>query len=305
MVVTGHVYFSAWDWHPSVVVGCLALLLGYGIVLRFRLTAHAWWWAAGVLTLLLALVSPLDGLGDSYLFSAHMLQHLTLTLLVPPLLLLGIPAQPLRRFLKKQPWLSRLERVLTQPVVAWVLAVGVMWVWHIPALYDATLQSETIHVGEHFCFLVTATIFWWPILTPLPERRCRNLPGMLYLVAASITNAVLGILLTFAPPDFYPSYVNPVDRLGILNQIKLDGGLSRVFDQQLGGMFMWVLGALGYLFGVFVLMARMYSQSVAESYARAMHEELNIEVETEAPAEQEVALKNPEFRAPNSELQGT
>jgi putative membrane protein len=252
---TGRVLLTAWDGDPSVVIGCCALVVGYLAALRFRYSPLIPRFVAGVGILGLALVSPIDTLGDRYLFSAHMLQHLLLVLIVPPLLILGIPAALWRRWLR-WPGVDRAERLLGQPVFAWGLAVGTLWLWHLPALYEAALEHEAIHIGQHLTFLVTATIFWWPVLTPVAERRLAAAPTLLYLLAAAAANTLLGILLTFAPAGLYPAYRRPVDLLGLLPLIRQDWGLTPTADQQLGGLIMWVPGGLVFLGVVLATLVR-------------------------------------------------
>jgi putative membrane protein len=241
-----HALLTAWAWDPGVVIGCAALLVGYLAALRFRYTPQIPRYVAGVVILGLALVSPLDILGDMYLFSAHMLQHMLLILVVPPLLILGIPATVWRRGLGL-PGVARAELVLSQPLFAWLLAVGTLWLWHLPALYQAALEREPVHIGQHLSFLVTATIFWWPVLTPVRERRLAVPPTLLYLLAGAAANTLLGILLTFAPAGLYPAYRRPVDLLGLLPLIRQEWGLTPTADQQLGGLLMWVPGGLIFL----------------------------------------------------------
>jgi cytochrome c oxidase assembly factor CtaG len=168
-MTTLHLLMTAWNWYPSVVVGCIGLLAVYLAAARPLSAAHTSCYAAGVLVILLALVSPIDPLSDNYLFSVHMIQHLLLDLIAPPLLLLGIPASLARRLLA-HPRIARLERGLSRPAVAWTLGIGTLWVWHLPVLYNAALANENIHIAEHLCFMVTGTIFFWPVLCPLPER---------------------------------------------------------------------------------------------------------------------------------------
>lgn len=251
---------STWHWHPSVLLGCLALLLAY---LAARRRAGGWqgWrvaaFAAGTATLLLALVSPLDGLGDSYLFSAHMLQHLLLLQIVPPLLLLGLPPAPIERLLRR-PALAAAERALGQPLAAWLLGSGAVWAWHLPSLYNAALASEPVHIAEHLCFLATATIFWWPVLAPGGWARLGTLPALLYLFAAAASSSALGILLAATPPGMYPAYLRPADRLGILPLLRDGWGLTPSADQQLGGLLMWIAGGLLYLGAMLGVLARWY-----------------------------------------------
>jgi len=157
----------AWDPDLSVLIGCGALLAAYWSAHRGDLS-RAGWFIVGVVTMLFALISPLDTLGDEYRFSAHMLQHLLLELAVPPLLLLGITPRLARVVIDCRP-LGWIERILGNPLVAWTLGIAKLALWHQPWLFDAALANEYIHILEHLCFMVTATIFWRAILAPLPQ----------------------------------------------------------------------------------------------------------------------------------------
>src|SRR5438105_1980742 len=130
-MTTWQLLTTAWDWEPSVLLGCGVLVAGYLWTLRRRTTWAAGLFIAGVLVLLVALVSPLDTLGDTYLFSMHMGQHLLLVLVVPPLMLLGVPAWLWERILAS-PTISKTEKVLRQPFVAWGLGTATLWAWHLP-----------------------------------------------------------------------------------------------------------------------------------------------------------------------------
>ena len=239
-------FVSAWDWDPTVIAGCAVLLLAYFASLRFQFSKVAWYFVAGITVLLLALVSPLDTLGDSYLFSAHMLQHILLILIVPPLLLMGMPPELAQRILR-HPFAGRVERVLSKPVLAWTLGIGTMWLWHWPPLYNAALANESIHIGEHLMFLVTATIFWWPVLSPIEESRLAPLGAVIYVFGGCVAHSVLAILLTFAPLGLYPAYLQPADTLNILPLLRGRWGLTPRDDQQWGGLLMWVPACLEYL----------------------------------------------------------
>jgi putative membrane protein len=257
-MTTRQLLISAWHWHPSVLLGCAALLIGYGAALRLRFTSRAALYVGGLLLLLVALLSPLHELGDRYLFSAHMLQHLLLLLLVPPLLLLGLPPALIRSALRWPP-LRKIERSLGQPLVAWTIGNGTMWLWHLPALYDAALTYEAIHIVEHLCFLVSATLFWWPVIVPDEAARLQPLAALLYLFAAMIASGLLGMILTFAAPGLYPAYLNPPDPFNLLPLIRGSWGLTPPVDQQLGGLLMWVPGSFVYLFAILITLARWYS----------------------------------------------
>lgn len=251
-MTTGHLLLTAWDFDPSVVAGCVLLIALYW----WRVPRGAWWrrlsYAAGIGILFLALESPLDTLSDTYLFSAHMAQHLFLILIVPPLLLFGIPEEEARRWLR-HPLVRRAERILGRPAVAWFAGMGTMTIWHLPALYDLAVAHETVHIFEHLSFLVTACIFWWPVMSPLPERRLAPVAAIFYLFAAVAENSALGILITFLPVGFYHSYLHPADPLGALHLIRDRWGLSTAVDQRLGGLLMWIPGCSVYFIAILLI----------------------------------------------------
>lgn len=249
---------SLWDWEPTVLLGCAALLLGYIGLTRRQPSRQAVWFAAGVLGIVVAQCSPLDVLGDTYLFSAHMLQHMLLVLIVPPLLILGIPAWLVERWLRN-PTVARVERIARQPAVAGLLGIGTVYLWHAPPLYNATLAHTGVHVMEHLSFLVTGTIFWWPVCAPRAASRLPSLAAALYLFAAAVASSALGIILTFAAPGLYPAYLHPADPRGVLALVRDGWGLDPATDQQVGGLCMWVLGGLIYLGAILMTLARWYA----------------------------------------------
>jgi len=256
-MTTTDLLLSAWDWEPSVVAGCAALAVAYLVLVRRRTARRTILFLCGTLLLLIDLVSPLDTLGDSYLFSVHVLQHFLLALIIPPLWLLGMPRKLVETVLRR-PRIERLERILARPAVAWPLGVGAMLVWHIPLLFNAALASDPLHIFQHLSFLATGTIFWWPILCPMTERRLPALPAIAYLFSACTACSLLGAVLTFSPPGAYPAYLHPEDSLGILPLIRNAWGIDAAGDQQLGGMLMWVPGCLVYLTAILASVARWY-----------------------------------------------
>jgi putative membrane protein len=232
----------SWDWDPSVVAGCAALAIGYIALVRKCGLNRAAYFLAGVALLLLDLVSPIDTLADRHLFSAHIVQHFLLALVIPPLLLLGTPAFDLGA-------LSKLERILGQPPVSWLLGVGTMLVWHIPALFNAALANDGLHIFQHLSFLVTGATFWWPILGPMEGRHLPMLSAVSYLFSACVCCSLLGAFLTFGPIGLYPAYLDPPTRVW---------GLDPKSDQQLGGMLMWVPGCFVYLSAILSAVIRWY-----------------------------------------------
>jgi len=245
-MTTSRLLTVAWSPDPSVVGGSLALLIAYVVWLRGRLTGRSAVFIAGVLVLVVALVSPIDRLGELYLFSVHMVQHMLLILVIPPMLLWGLPPRATRRLLDNAV-VARLERLLGHPALTLPLKILVLWAWHLPVLYDAALQSESVHALEHLLFLVTATMFWWPVLTPVRRLRLSPPNAMMYLFGAMAGISILGMVITFAPQPLYPFYLNPPDPYGALSLIRNGWGLSALADQQYGGVLMWIVGGLFYI----------------------------------------------------------
>ncbi len=242
-------FISSWEWPPSVIVGCLALAGGYAAVVR-RIDRYGATFVAGVLVMFIALVSPLDELGDDYLFSAHMLQHILLEMIAPPLFVLGLSPALVDRMMGIR-FVAASERILGNPVVAWFAGIGTLWVWHVPNLYNLTLESETIHIIEHLMFLVTGTMFWWPVLAPPARRRLSPLPGIAYVGLGGLANTVLSVMITFAGSVLYTGYLHPEDELGALSLIRNTWGLDPLADQSVGGAIMWFFG--GFIFLVFIM----------------------------------------------------
>lgn len=249
-------FISGWDWEPSVMVGCAFLLLAYVATLRFRFSWRAASFLFGVLLLLLALVSPLDTLADTYLFSAHMVQHILLILIVPPLLIMGIPEEVMNMI--QRPRCAKIERVLSIPILAWTVGVGTMWLWHWPPLYNAALANEPLHIAEHLLFLISAVIFWWPVIAPVGDLRLAPLWAAVYVFAACSAHTILAILITFAPLGIYPAYLQPADAYGILPLLRGQWGLTPAADQQWGGLLMWVPACTVYLAFILASLARWY-----------------------------------------------
>jgi putative membrane protein len=239
---------NAWDWEPSVVAGCAALAIGYLAIVRRRCLRRMPYFLVGVALLLLDLVSPIDTLGDRYLFSAHIVQHFLLALVIPPLFLLGTPRWLAAAALQRTT-LDRLERVVGQPPISWLLGVGAMLAWHIPLLFNAALANDALHIFQHLSFLLTGTIFWWPVLGPVEERHLPVLCAVSYLFSACVCCSLLGAFLTFGPTGLYPAYLNPPMYLG---------GLDPKSDQQLGGVLMWVPGCFVYLSAILSTVIRWY-----------------------------------------------
>ena len=243
-----------WQLEPHVI---LPLVLAAGLywwavgvvnrthrgnpVARFRV----WCWFGGLLVLLVALASPIAAY-DTTLFAAHMVQHLLLTLVAAPLLALGAPitlllrlsAASTRRRIVLPVLHSRVLRVLSFPVVTWVVFAAVMWASHFSALYDAALENEAIHVFEHALYLGVALLFWWPVVgaDPSPWRMPHAL-RIGYLFLGMPQSSFLGLAILSAPGVLYPHYAT----------LARSWGPSALLDQQWAGGIMWVGGDLAFL----------------------------------------------------------
>jgi cytochrome c oxidase assembly factor CtaG len=208
---------------------------------------------AGLGVIGLALLSPIDALADAW-FSAHMIQHLLLTMLAAPLLLLGNPLSarlwglpPRARHalghpLTRQAKFRRMLTALTRLPVAWTIYVGILWGWHLPLFYGAALEHATIHALEHLTFFGSSLIFWWPIVRPAPRLQPRLHPGfeILYLLAATAQNTALGALLSLQERIVYQHYARATPEVA-------------VNDQTLAGGIMWINGHM-YLLPILLLL---------------------------------------------------
>ena len=189
-----------------------------------------------------------------------MLKHILFVLIIPALLLIGMPARPLERILRV-PSVSALENFLSTPAVAWSAGVGAMIVWHVPALFNFALQHQALHIVEHLTLLICGTVYWWPILSPLPSRRLSPVPqAAAYLFTSCVVCTALGIAITFAPAPLYPAFSQPSDAGGVLPLIRQTWGISPSLDQQIGGILMWVPGCLIYLSAIMAMFARWYGE---------------------------------------------
>lgn len=278
-LVDGH-WWAVWDLRPDVIGVLLAFggtyLLGWWRLRRRGGAAAApYAWPAayfgGLACLALALLSALDVYG-SLLFSVHMVQHLFLMLLAPPLLfwgrplavsLWGLPAalrRRLRRVLGRSSRLRRLVTWLSRPAQAWLVYLGILTAWHVPAAYDAAQGDSLVHDLEHLSFFLSACLFWWHVFAAPPHWHGRLGMGrrMAYLIAAFVHSQILGIVLAFAPRPLYPYYAQ---RGGAL-------GWSVMDDQAASGAIMWVPGGLVYGLAMIVLAAALLDREAKEVAAR-------------------------------------
>jgi putative membrane protein len=246
---------SAWTWNIAALVATGATLVAY--LWLFGSNRRILYLLAGLGVFVVTLSSPLNALAAGYLFSAHMLQHILLLLIVPALVLMSLPR-----------WVSLGSRswVIANPFVGWIAGVGAMWLWHARPLCNAAVSSQFVNVLQISSLLLLGTIFWRQILAPHEEERLPPLGAVLYLFSACVACSILGILITFSPVSVCPIYAQPsADRFGIANLIQSNWSITPDKDQQIGGLLMWVPMCLVYLSAIVAQLARWFAHPVASA----------------------------------------
>jgi cytochrome c oxidase assembly factor CtaG len=212
----------------------VALFLGHAWLARGSEDAHrkhSLYFGLGLLTLWVALETPIDTISDHFLDSVHMLQHVLLGFVAPPLMLLGSSPGMISRLVRVPG-----VRALTEPLPAQLIAGTVMVVWHLPALYDATLHSESVHIVEHLMFIAGGVVLYWPMLEATSaQARWRLSPGalLLYLFVATIPQDGVALALIFSRVPFYEFYTHVP---------RLVDSLTPLIDQTLAGAVLMILG---------------------------------------------------------------
>jgi putative membrane protein len=252
-MTTYQFFTTAWTWNFVVLV--LTVLSFAGYFFAFGQRGRPLYFAAAVAVFLLAFISPFGALAEGYLFSAHMVQHILLVLVVPAFLLLSLPQSFSLRFPLTH---------LTHPLIGWIAGVGAMWLWHAPTLCNAAATSRSVLAIQTTSLLLMGSVFWWQVLAPREEQRLPPLAGIVYLFTACTACSVLGIIVTFAPVSICPVYQHPIDRLGMLNTIRGEWGLTSTRDQQIGGLLMWVPMCLIYVTAILAQLARWHSSPQPE-----------------------------------------
>ena len=254
--MTTQQFFSyAWTWNVAALVVSGITLMAY--VWAFGVNRRILYLLAGLSMFVLTLASPLNALAAGYLFSAHMLQHILLLLIVPALILMSLPR---RVSLGPSSWL------IANPLVGWIAGVSAMWLWHARPLCNAAVSLQFVNALQIFSLLLLGTIFWRQILAPREEERLSPPGAVLYLFSACVACSILGILITFSPVSVCPIYARPpADRLGIANLIQSNWGITPDKDQQIGGLLMWVPMCLVYVTAIIAQLARWFAHPVGSA----------------------------------------
>ena len=265
-------------WLPDPAVLAPLALLVFVYVRRFRAAraeggpraanaVHAAAFAAAMLALFAALASPVDGLGDEYLFSAHMVQHVLLGDVAPLLLLLSLSRVMMRPATRRLTGIERRLGALASPVTGIAIWLAIMYGWHVPALYDAALEHPLVHVLEHACFFTAGVALWWPLIQPVPmRRRLTGMQPLAYIGSAKAGLAALGLVLTWDQTVIY-SYYEGVPRIW---------GLTAVNDQNVGGVIMMVEQSFTLVLVMVTLFMGMLARSEADERSRERREGLGL-----------------------------
>lgn len=264
----------SWSLEPTILIGAavpLALYVRRWLRVRNsgspRAAAAAPVWRlccfiASVLTVVLALASPIDSL-STQLFFVHMVQHILLLDVAPILAILGFTKVILRPVTRKVHAIERRAGPFAHPVFAVILYVGVIWAWHIPAAYDLAVRHQGIHVLEHLSFLIAGSLYWWHLLSPIRARmRLDGMGPVAYMGSTKLFVGALGMGLAFAPAALYPYY----------SHLPRVWGISAISDQGIAGLIMALEQSLVMGIAIVVLFVRALTESEREQQRRERYE---------------------------------
>ena len=251
-----------WPLDPTVYAGLVALFLAHAWLARRAPDAqrkHTLYFGLGLLTLWVALETPIDTISDYYLDSVHMVQHVLLGFVAPPLMLLGLSSQMAGRIVRVPG-----VRAVTEPVPALVIASLVMIVWHIPTFYDATLYSGSLHVLEHLMFIAAGVLMYWPIIEATSAHaHWRMSPGaeLLYMLVATLPQDGVALALIFSRVPFYEYYTHVP---------RLIPSLTPVIDQTIAGAVLMILGKATLAVAAIAVFTRWFGADHRADQARAV-----------------------------------
>ena len=250
-----------WPVDLTVYAGLVVLFLGHAWLASLVTDAqrkHTFYFGLGLIVLWVALETPLDTISDYYLDSVHMLQHVLLGFVAPPLMLLGLSPQMVGRIVRV-PGI----RAVTEPAPALVIAGLVMIVWHLPALYDATLYNGGLHVVEHLMFIAAGVLMYWPIIEATASHaRWRMTPSaeLLYMLVATLPQDAVALALIFSRVPFYEYYTHAP---------RLVASLTPVIDQTVAGAVLMILGKATLVVVAIAVFVRWFSSEQRADRAHA------------------------------------
>jgi cytochrome c oxidase assembly factor CtaG len=263
------IIFSDWSFEPQIVIPLLVGAVLYALGLRYSrqrgIARYLQWWHVAAFfgalaAIFIALESPIDAWADTYLW-VHMIQHELLILVAAPLLLLGEPLWPMWRGLPRaarreslrwvlkqrwrRHWWHAISRVLGAPVVAWVLFVGIFTAWHLPPLYDLTLENQLVHNVEHLLFLTTALLFWVQVIPSRPfTLRLGYVQRAFFVLLAAIEMNIMAFALAIPSTASYPYYAALPRTAGQISAITDQHAAAGVMDVPATVIFFAIIWAL-------------------------------------------------------------
>jgi cytochrome c oxidase assembly factor CtaG len=272
---------GAWSADPTVLVPIALLAAAYLAAMRAVNRAHptnpvpsirAACWLLGLGAILVALQSPIEAY-DTTLFSVHMVQHILLTLIGPPLLALGAPITLILRAVRPEtrrrvvlPILHSLPvRIVTFPLVTWLLFALAMWGTHFSPIFNQSLEEPAVHQVEHAFYLVAGCLFWWPVvaLDPSPWRMSEP-ARILYTFLQMPQNSFLGLAIISATAPLYAHYAT----------LGRDWGPPVLEDQMMAGALMWVVGDIVFLVAILGIVLSWMRREERETRAADAREDL-------------------------------
>jgi putative membrane protein len=235
--------YTHWILDPTIAVYIIVLTAAYlawvgplnrrrpGYENRPVTKGQVRWFLLGQVFLLIALGPPVDDWSHFYFSSVHMVQHLMLMFVVVPCWIKGTPPWVFAPLVDRK-WGRLVLTYLPRAVPAFLLASLIIVLWHIPQFYNLTLENEFVHALQHQFFLVTGFLFFWPLMSSVPESPQLSPPmKCLYLFLNTLPSGIVGATIVYAAPGLYPHYAESVAR---------PLGISVAEDQQIGGLIMWV-----------------------------------------------------------------
>ena len=255
MMTSGQVISELWYWRSPAWVIVLLATFGYTLaavtwpVTRRQITCFV----IAAATFLVALASPLAVLASRYSFSAHMMQHLLLLLIVPLCAILAWPSSAVAAGDLRQ------ASSPSKALPGWLAGVGAMWFWHVPAFCTAAMQSSAVFAIQACSLIAAGAAFWWPVFRPQLQRRMQPHVAAAYLFSGCVGCSLLGIYITFSPVSVCPLYAaGGGGSEELMRLVHEQWGLTHRLDQQVGGLLMWVPACMVYLGAILASLSSWY-----------------------------------------------
>jgi putative membrane protein len=246
-----------WNFNITAIVFLIILFVFHFITNGNRLSRKTPLFLIAAILYIFATLSSLDYLGKYFLFSAHMIQHILLLLMIPPLLLTSTR----KRYLEKisiNPAFRKISSFLFYPVIAWFLGVGSMWILHIPNLMMASSHSPVLMNLQVILLPVLGTIFVWPVFSRISWQKLPPLAAAGYLFLSCVGCTILGIMITFAPTGMFMHAMGE-HNMAVADLVQANWGITPQADQMAAGLIMWVPACVIYLSFIIIILFRWFS----------------------------------------------